>query len=95
MDAISYEYTKQRKQFGLHPAFADSSLPIETIPPEPLTPPPQPYDPADPASQYTPLSPLSPSSQPPPQVQRTMDHYAVVYVRPELYTGTVQSLRQH
>ena len=67
MDAISYEYTKQRKQFGLHPTFADSSLPIETIPPEPLTPPPQPYDPSDPASQYTPLSPLSPSSQPPPK----------------------------
>ena len=67
MDAISYEYTKQRKQFGLHPTFADSSLPIETIPPEPLTPPPQPFDPADPASQYTPLSPLSPSSQPPPK----------------------------
>ena len=67
MDAISYEYTKQRKQFGLHPTFVDSSLPIETIPPEPLTPPPQPFDPADPASQYTPLSPLSPSSQPPPK----------------------------
>ena len=67
MDAISYEYTKQRKQFGLHPNFADMILPVESIPPEPLTPPPKQFDPSDPTSQYTPLSPLSPSSQPPPK----------------------------
>ena len=67
MDAISYEYTKQRKQFGLHPSFADCVLPVDSIPPEPLTPPAPSFDPSDPASQYTPLSPLSPSSAPPPK----------------------------
>lgn len=32
MDVISYEYTKQRKEFGKHPTFSDSKLDLCSLP---------------------------------------------------------------
>jgi hypothetical protein len=33
MDSISYEYTKQRREFGLHPQFGDSPPNLESVRP--------------------------------------------------------------
>jgi hypothetical protein len=33
MDTISYEYTKQRREFGLHPQFGDSPPNLESVRP--------------------------------------------------------------
>lgn len=34
MDTISYEYTRQRQEFGHHPAFADSEPQVQSVPAE-------------------------------------------------------------
>ena len=31
MEIISYEYTKQRREFGLHPQFGDSAPKLESV----------------------------------------------------------------
>lgn len=31
MEIISYEYTKQRREFGLHPQFGDSAPKLESL----------------------------------------------------------------
>jgi len=72
MDAISYEYTKQRKQFGFHPHFADSNFIDDQILCEPTTPPTPTFDPNDPTQQFTPLTPMLDTEtipEPKPSVQ--------------------------
>ena len=33
METINYEYTKQRREFGLHPQFGDSAPKLESVQP--------------------------------------------------------------